>query len=83
MNITYSITSKNQVTIPKEVREGLKLKKGQGVRFVRSGNRYFIDPSPTIADVQKLNAASRRKKVVTQKDIDAAKQKFLQEGLEW
>ena len=84
MNASYSITSKHQVTVPKEVRKSLKLKKGQGVRFVKKGNMYFLDAVPTIADAQKLNVKNNhRKDIASQEELDAARHAFASKKLKW
>jgi len=36
------VTKKYQVTIPKEVREALRIKAGDEVVFVREGDRYVL-----------------------------------------
>lgn len=38
------LTEKGQVTVPKEVREALGLRRGSLVRFVRDGDRYYLAP---------------------------------------
>ena len=47
------VTSKGQVTIPKEVRESLRLRSGQKIQFVLDeGERATIAPEPTkLADL--------------------------------
>ena len=48
-----AITSKGQTTLPKAVREHLRLKPGDRVKF-------FIDPDGTVVLLPKLPAASLR-----------------------
>jgi len=83
MNISYSITSKHQVTLPKEVRETLGITNGQSVRFVRQDNKYFLEAAPTVVDAQQYNASIRHHKAATQRDIDAARTKFDEAKLTW
>ena len=42
------ITSKGQITIPRDVREKLKLKTGDKVLFFEENNRYFLQNSNAI-----------------------------------
>jgi len=37
-----TMTSKGQITIPKDVREGLHADKGSKIEFRKQGNGYFI-----------------------------------------
>jgi len=41
---TATLTSKGQMTLPKEVRDDLKLKPGDKVEFIREGDRYVLKP---------------------------------------
>lgn len=41
---TATLTSKGQMTLPKDVREALSLKPGDQVEFVRIGNRFELRP---------------------------------------
>ncbi|KQN77298.1 AbrB/MazE/SpoVT family DNA-binding domain-containing protein [Devosia sp. Leaf64] len=41
---TATITSKGQITLPKDVREDLGLKEGDKVDFEKIGERYVIRP---------------------------------------
>ena len=42
------LTSKGQITIPRDVREKLKLKTGDKVLFFEENNRYFLQNSNSI-----------------------------------
>ena len=42
------LTSKGQITIPRDVREKLKLKTGDKVLFFEENNRYFLQNSNAI-----------------------------------
>jgi antitoxin PrlF len=50
--MTYSsqLTSKGQVTIPKDVRIRLGLKEGERVEFVTEGDRTIIRPAQSAAN---------------------------------
>jgi len=49
------LTSKGQITIPRDVREKLRLKTGDKVLFFEENDRYFLQNSNSIvlADFQK------------------------------
>lgn len=42
MQIDAKITSKNQITVPREVREALEIGPGDRLRFVRSGKGFTV-----------------------------------------
>jgi antitoxin PrlF len=53
MNYTYSITSKGQITIPKEFREKLGLDKlGKATLRLNDKNEIILTPPKTLADVR-------------------------------
>jgi AbrB family looped-hinge helix DNA binding protein len=43
------ITSKGQVTIPRDIREKMDLKKGDKILFFEENGKYFIQNSASIA----------------------------------
>ncbi len=51
MDIAAKITSKGQVTIPKEVREALDLAEGDHVVFRVEGNRAILARTPDLLDL--------------------------------
>lgn len=53
MNYSTTITKKGQITIPKEIRDILKLKEGKKmqVEFERKKKEIRIKPSPDILDI--------------------------------
>jgi len=48
----YSVTSKGQVTIPKDIRELLNIRANDRVEFVRDGNRVLLVPVKTLKDLR-------------------------------
>ena len=50
MSIT-TLSSKFQISIPKEIRESMKLKAGQRLAFVQTGKSIKLVPQPTIDDL--------------------------------
>lgn len=70
---TATVTSKGQVTIPKEVRDALHLRAGHRLDFeVREDGNVLI--RPRTLDVMKLYGIvkSKRKKPVTLEEMDLA-----------
>ena len=48
LSYAATVTSKGQVTIPKEVRDSLRIRSGQTVRFlIGEGDRVAMTPEPT------------------------------------
>ena len=55
MNYTYSITSKGQITIPKEFREKLGLDKiGRATVYLNGNNEIVLIAPKTLAEVRAL-----------------------------
>ena len=55
MNYTHSITSKGQITIPKEFREKLGLDKlGKATLRLNDKNEIILTPPKTLADVRAM-----------------------------
>lgn len=48
----YAVTSKGQVTIPKNIRDLLDLHTNDRVEFVREGNRVLLVPVKTLKDLR-------------------------------
>ena len=75
-----TVTSKGQITIPKEVRERLKLKAGDRVVFVvQSDNDVMLKPAKT--DVRELYGMLHRKgrRARTIEEMDQGIAHFLAE----
>ena len=49
---TTTLSSKFQITIPKEVREAQNWKAGQEFAFIPKGGGYLLVPCPTIQDLR-------------------------------
>ena len=55
MNYTYSITSKGQITIPKEFREKLGLDRiGKATVSLNKNNEIVLTPPKTLAEVRAI-----------------------------
>lgn len=86
MNTTYSITSKFQVTIPKEAREELGISANDKVQFRTGDNYLVIEKVPSMKDVADSIAANlkeRNIKPATDEDIKNARANFYKKGLKW
>ena len=64
-----TITSKGQVTIPKEIRECLDLKEGEKIVFIKRGDEVSIRPKikDPVKELRKLREKLPR---ITEKEID-------------
>lgn len=67
MSVEATVTSKGQVTIPKEVRRSLKLKSGEKIVFVVRGREAIMMPKVKnpIEELRKMRSEIR----FTQKEI--------------
>jgi AbrB family looped-hinge helix DNA binding protein len=83
----YSITSKNQVTLPTEVREALALDKHDQVEFIVSDDgQVTIRKVMTLKEVsEKLSAKFKAsgRPPVSDDEIKNARYKFYQDGGKW
>lgn len=59
MKESTTITTKGQVTIPKGIREELKLKPGDKVIFEKEGDRVILKPAKTLLDFRGYVKAQR------------------------
>ena len=50
MNVA-TLSAKFQISIPKEIRESMKLKAGQRLTFIQIGKTLKLVPQPTIDDL--------------------------------
>ena len=86
MSTTYSITSKFQVTIPKELREELGISANDKVQFRTGDNYLVIEKVPSMKNVADSIAADIKKRNIrpaTDEDIKNARSKFYKKGLKW
>lgn len=87
MNSTYSITSKFQVTIPKEIREQVGLSDTDKVSFERRGTEIVIKRIPTLEEVALEMQANLKQrgwnKTVTNQDMKNARDIFYKKGGKW
>ena len=77
-----TITSKGQVTIPKDIRDILKLSPGDQVDFIISDTGEVL-LSPRTCDIRSLKGLFYKKgrKTATLEDMDIAIKKGASEGL--
>lgn len=86
MSTAYSITSKFQVTIPKEAREELGISANDKVQFRTDNNYLVIEKVPSMKDVADSIAANLKERNVkpgTDEDIKNARSTFYKKGLKW
>lgn len=87
MNSSYSITSKFQITIPKKIRDELRLSNKDRFSFERRGNDIIVKKVKSLEEVSKMLQDDLKQrgfnKKVTQKDIDNARDSFYKQGLKW
>ncbi len=86
MNSAYSITSKFQVTIPKQIREELGITDKNKLNFKKEGKRVYIEKVPTLDEVAAEMSEIFRKsgrKPVTAKEMKNARDIFYKEGGKW
>lgn len=86
MNKSYSITSKFQVTIPKDIRQAIGLSANDRIEFEHKGKDVILKRRPSLAEVQKLAkrlASEGRFKPATDKEIENARYKFYARGGSW
>ena len=84
---SYSITSKYQVTIPKQIRDELKLTDKDKVYFSRRGEEVVLKKTPTLQEVAKIMQADLKRrgwnKTVTDEDMKNAREIFYKQGGKW
>ncbi len=81
-----SITSKYQVTVPKDVRDLLGLRQKDGLIFTINNDMVLVEKAPTIEDIQ--NRAQRLMKKrgvqhVTDEEMANARELFGEKKLKW
>jgi antitoxin PrlF len=86
MNSAYSITSKYQVTIPKDVREQVGLQDGDRVSFVAEGDTIIVRKVRSLKDVADKIAkkvARQNEAPASEADYKRARQTFYEKGDRW
>lgn len=86
MNSAYSITSKYQVTIPKDVREQVGLQDGDRVSFVAEGDTIVIRKVRSLQEVAETIASKVRRQTgqpASQAEYKRARQSFYEQGDTW
>ncbi len=68
------VTSKGQLTIPKEIREYLSVEEGDGVLFAAEGARVYIEKVPVKATTEEVFGILKRGVRVTQGPIEGAQE---------
>lgn len=76
MEAESTLTSKGQLTVPKEIRELLGLKEGRKVLFIVRGQEAVMVPKPRsgVADLQKLRSSIKFTEEQLKKMIKESKQ---------
>jgi AbrB family looped-hinge helix DNA binding protein len=83
---TMSITSKYQVTVPKEVRDLLHLQHTDGLTFSVEKGRVFIDKVPSIKSIQSRAQRLMRERGIqpaSESEITRAREIFREKRLTW
>ncbi len=60
MQLSSRITTKGQVTVPKKIRDELKIKSGDVIQFVRKGGDVVIKPVKTLLDLKGVIKTDRK-----------------------
>ena len=76
----YAVTSKGQVTIPKNIRELLDIRANDRVEFLRDGMRVFLVPVKTLKDLR--GVVSSKKKIDFDEERRRAKSAVARRVLE-
>ena len=84
MSTTYSITSKFQITIPKEARDKLGISNHDRVNFKTVNNQLIVEKVPTMGEVSDSIATDLKKRNIdaANQDIKNARYAFYNKGLE-
>ena len=84
MNSTYSITSKFQVTIPRDAREKLGISSNDRVKFTTKNHQLIVERVPSMQEVANDIVANLKRygiKPATDEDIKNARFTFYSKGL--
>ena len=83
----YSITSKYQVTIPKQIRDQLKLTDKDKVYFSRRGKEVVLKKASSLEEVAKMMQADLKRrgfnKTVSDEEMKRARDIFYKKGGQW
>lgn len=84
---SYSITSKYQVTIPKQIRDQLKLTGKDKVYFSRRGRDIILKKASSLEEVAKMMQADLKRrgfnKTVSDEEMKQARDIFYKQGGKW
>jgi antitoxin PrlF len=69
---TATLTSKGQITVPKEIRDQLHLSTGDRVRFLTDGEGRVVMVPATISITELRGCLPARKRAVTLAEMDEA-----------
>jgi AbrB family looped-hinge helix DNA binding protein len=69
MQVRSKITSKGQVTVPKKIRDELKVKPRDSILFIKQGNNIVIKPAKTLLDLK--GSIKTNKKIRDWEDVRA------------
>lgn len=84
MNTAYSITKKNQVTVPYNVRKILNLESASQIQYRVQNGRIYIEKAISIKEIQERNKKLLKNTTsATDHDIKKARDKFNKENLQW
>ncbi len=84
MNSTYSITSKFQVTIPRDAREKLGISSNDRVKFTTKNHQLIVERVPSMQEVANDIVANLKRygiKPATDEDIKNARFTFYSKEL--
>ncbi len=75
MQARSRITSKGQVTVPKKIRDELRLKPKDFILFIKQGNNIVIKPAKTLLDLK--GSIKTDKKIQDWEDVRAEAKKTI------
>jgi AbrB family looped-hinge helix DNA binding protein len=75
MQARSKITSKGQVTVPKKIRDELRVKPKDFILFIKQGNNIVIKPAKTLLDLK--GSIKTDKKIRDWEDVRAEAKKAI------